>query len=230
MFCGNCGSQNPDGLTKCAVCGAPLTEEKKSGKAAKFDLKNMDRNKLTGYAVIAAVALVVVILLIVIFSGRSDTSTLKKYVKAAYDLDAKKIVNLYPDVIFKMAAEEEDISKGEAKDEAIDDLQDELEDLADKYDDIEFDEIKSIKVEIRDEDKLTKKQVRELNEMYEDEYDMKLKAKEMKNCEVKITGKHDGDKFNFKVNITLIKIGGSWYLMDPNCEALFSALLAEIND
>lgn len=231
MFCGNCGSQNPDGAANCSVCGAPLTPDQPPKKAG-FDLASMDRNKLIGFCVIAAVVLVALILvLVLIFGGRSDTATLKQYVKAAYDMDAKKIVNLYPDVLIKVNAEEEDISKKESKEELIDDLQDDLQDLSDRYDDIDFDEIKSLKVEIRKEDKATKKEVREANERFEDEYDMSLNAKEMKQVEIKITGKYDGDKFSIRVsNIVMVKIGGSWYLMGEDCDDLFSTLRAEIND
>lgn len=229
MFCGNCGSQNPDGLTKCAVCGAPLAEEKKAGEAGKLDLKSTDKNKLVGYGVIAAVALVVVILLIVLFSGRSDTSALKQYVKASFDLDGKKIVNLTPKLLVEVYADQEDISKGDAKDELIEDMENTLEDLDDEYDDIDFDEVKSIKVEIRKEDEYSKKQVRDFNENFEDLYDFELKAKAVKTVEIKVSGKYDGDKFDFKgVSVMLVKIGGSWYIMTPDPESLFSALSSEV--
>ncbi len=229
MLCEKCGAQNPDGLTRCAVCGAPLAEEKKSGKAARFDLKNMDRNKLMGFAVIAAVVLVAVILLIVLFSGRSDTSTLKKYVEATLTLDAKKLVSLFPDAYFKAIAEEEGISKAEAKEDMIDELEEYFDHKDGMYDDIDFDEIKIQKVEIRHEDKYSKKQVREANEEFEDESGVELNAKEMKDCEVKVTGKHDGDQFSFKVNITLIKIGGSWYTM-TDIDRVYYYFLEELRD
>lgn len=237
MFCGNCGSQNPDGATKCAVCGAPLTEEKKDGKSdkggdilAKVGLSGMDKNKLTGYAVIAAVALVLVILLIVLFSGRSDTSTLKQYVKAAYDMNGKKIVSLTPKVLVDVYADQQDISKKDAKEELIDEMNDTLKDLDKRYSGVDFDEVKSLKVEIRKvEDTYSKKQLRDFNESFEDMYDMKINAKAVKIVEIKVSGKYDGDKFDFKTTVMIVKIGGSWYIMSPDPSNLFRLLAAEVD-
>lgn len=230
MFCGNCGSQNPDGVTKCAVCGAPLTEEKPADNSVKAKLLSLDKNKLTGYAIIAAVVLVVLILLIVIFSGRGDTSTLKQYAKASFDLDAKDLVDLRPKAMIKAYAEEEDISTGDAKDEIIDEYQDMLDKFEDNYSNIDFEEIGSIKVEIRKEDNATSKEIREMNEGFEDE-DIDMKVKDAKSVKIKVSGKHDGDKFSFTLeNIYMVKVGGSWYILSPDPTVFCSALNKELAD
>ena len=225
MICTNCGSQNPDGSAKCAVCGAPLAQEEKETVPGKTGSSGLNRNKLTGYAIIAAVLLVVVVLLIVIFSGRSDKSTLKKYVNAAFDLNAKKIVDLYPKAVIENYAEEEEISK-----EIIDSLQDMLDRLEDYYDEVDVEEIRGISVEIRHEDNYTSKEIRKFNENLE-EQDINMKIKDAKEVEIKVSGKHDGDKFKFRVDgILMVKVGSSWYLIDPDPSELFDSLEYELSD
>lgn len=230
MFCGNCGSQNPDGLDTCSVCGAPLPSPESGETPKKSRLAGLDKNRLVGYAVIAAVVLVVAVVLAVIFSGRSDKAALKKYVSSAYDLNAKGIVKLYPDAVIKRYAQREDISRSEAREEIIDNVQDQIEDYADYYD-IDYDEIRGLSVEIRDEEKERKSAVRELNDDFEDEYDIKLKVKEMKTVEVRVKGKYDGDRFSFKISgITLVKIGSSWYVWQPDVGQLYAALYMDVED
>ena len=213
MFCGNCGSQNPDGAVICTVCGAPLTPEKPAKKAG-FDLKSMDRNKLIGLGVIAAVVLVALILvLVLVFSGRGAESTLKDYAKGVLTLDAKKVVKCIPDADIEDYAEEEDISKSEAKQEIIDDLQDILDNFEDVYDEVDPEEIGRISVEIRDKDKWTSKEVRDYNAEYEDDHNVKINIKEGMTVEVKFTVKCDGEEYKYKITgVDMIKIGGSWYL------------------
>lgn len=233
MFCGNCGSQNPDGATVCAVCGAPLATGKPAKKAG-FDLKSMDRNKLIGIGVIAAVVLVALILvLVLVFSGRSAESTLKNYVKGVLTLDAEKVVKCIPDADIEDYAEEEDISKSEARQEIIDELQDAMEFLEDYYDEVDPEEIGKVSVEIRDKDKWTSKQVRDYNEDYEDDHHVKINIKEGMTVEVKLTVKCDGDEYKYKVaNIELVKIGSSWYLTadsaDSSIAPVYSGLDAEM--
>lgn len=230
MICANCGSQNPDGSAKCAVCGASLAQEEKETSPGKTGFSGLNRNKLTGYAIIAAVLLVVIILLIVIFSGRSDKSTLKQYVNAVFDLNAKKIVALYPKATIENYAETEEISKSEAKEEIIDSLQDRLDRLEDYYDEVDVEEIRGLSVEIRHEDNYTSKEIRKYNENLE-EQDINMKIKDAKVVEIKVSGKQDGDKFKFRVDgILMVKVGSSWYLIDPNPSMLFDALEYELSD
>lgn len=231
MFCGNCGSQNPDGAVNCAVCGAPLTPEQPANKKAGFDLAHMDRNKLIGFCVIAAVVLVALILvLVLVFSGKSAESALEDYAKGILTLDAKKMMKVVPDAEIKAYAEEEDISKREAKEELTESLQKILDNLEDYYDEIDPEEVGRVSVEIRDKDKWTGKQVREFNEDYEDGNDVEINVKEAMTVEIKLTVKYDGEEYKYRVsNIDIVKIGRSWYVMTANFDAILDGLNDELS-
>lgn len=230
MFCGNCGSQNPDDAVNCTVCGAPLTPEQPAKKSG-LDLAHMDRNKLIGLCVIAAVVLVALILILVlVFGGRSAESALKDYAKGVLTLDAKKIVNGFPDAEIKVYAEEEDISKREAKEEMIELLQDGLDMLEDIYTEVDPEEVGRVSVEIRDKDKWTSREVRKFNEDYEDDYDIELDAKEGMTVEIKLTVKYDGEEYKYRVSgIDLIRIGRSWYVYTGNESAILDGLNDELS-
>ncbi len=231
MFCGNCGSQNPDGAVICTVCGAPLTPEKPAKKAG-FDLKSMDRNKLIGLGVIAAVVLVALILILVlVFSGRSAESALESYIKGVLTLDAEKMMDNVPDAQIKAYADEEDISKREAKEELTESLQKVLDMLEDNYDEVDPEEVGKVSVEIRDKDKWTGKDVREYNKNYEDNNDVEINIKEGMTVEIKITVKYDGEEYKYRIsNIDVVKIGGSWYVDSLSIAEVYGGLNAELSN
>lgn len=184
-----------------------------------------DRAAILG-ALIAAVALAAV-LLWAVFGGRSDVSTLKKYVRAACDMDAEAIVKLMPKVYIQAYADREGIGRRDAREELEEELEETLERYDERFDGVDFDEVKGLKVEIRDEDRYSKKQVRAYNESFEEMYDRELKAREIKEVEIRVSGRYDGERFDFKVEgILIVKLGRAWYLLGSDPGALYSGLAA----
>ena len=111
MFCGKCGTQNPDNSRFCSKCGTPFSNDQIANSSSKQDEEN--KNRLIGIIAVAVVAVLAVILLISIFAGRSYKSTVNKYLDGMFDGDAKQIVELIPDKALDVLMEEEDVSKKE---------------------------------------------------------------------------------------------------------------------
>lgn len=231
MFCGNCGSQNPDGATNCAVCGAPLATGKPAKKPG-FDLKSMDRNKLIGLGVIAAVVVVAIILILVLaLSGRSAESTLEDYAKGVLTLDAEKIMKIIPKADIESYADKEDISNSEAKEEIMEDLQKKLDDLEDSYKKVDPEDVGKVTVEIRDKSKMTGKEVREFNDRYDEDKDVEIEIKEGMTVEIKLTVKFDGDEYKYRVpGIRIVKIGSSWYVTEDDVYSTYRSIYSGLND
>jgi hypothetical protein len=94
---------------------------------------------------------------------------------------------------------EEDMTKKEM----TEDLQDSL-DMIHRY----YDEVK-ISYEITDTEDFDKDELKEIKEMYEE---IDVKVKDAMIVEVEVTMELDGDERTTTQELTLIKVGGSWYL------------------
>lgn len=85
MFCKNCGSQLPDGATKCENCGQEITQEpaQETKKMPKVDAKEfINKNKKA--VQIAAVAAVVLIVAVILIATKKTTVNLNKYVTVSF--------------------------------------------------------------------------------------------------------------------------------------------------
>lgn len=230
MFCGNCGAQNPDGAAVCANCGAPLNggaQPAAKGTNPIETFKNMEpdkRNKIIGIAAIALAVIVVVILLIVIFSGRSAESTAKKYVENTLDMDADGILDLIADERIEAYAEEEDLSKREARREMLEDLEDDFEEYEDFYK-----KISDVKVEVEVEDEYNSREIREAAESFEDYYDVEINIKDMQDLNVTVQFTYKRDDYEIDFPLTVYKVGGSWYITGYYAGNLYYSMIDEID-
>lgn len=197
-FCGKCGAQNQDGATFCEACGAPLTGG--AGAAPGGNGSKKLSSKTIGIIAVAAAAVLVLVILFAALGGRSDKAVVKQLINAVNTGKGKSIVALIPDKVIK----ESDMTKKEMTEE----LDDSLEYIRDGLDD-QYDKWK-ITYKITDTENITGKDLKRLKENYDDEYDVKVKA--AKELEVKMTLKGDDETDTEKSTITVIKVGGSWYL------------------
>ena len=217
MFCGKCGAKNDDSAVFCAECGnriqaaAPVTPAAPAAAAAPaapaaaaapaptkskpgFTLNNRNIGII---AVAAVAAIAVIIACFFIFGGRGYKDVVKDYFKAIEKADAKLMMDLLPDDLVKAVMKEEDMTKKEMTEE----LQDSLDDMSDYYDIVEY--------EITDTEEFDKDDLKELKEDYED-YDVKVKDAMV--VEVEVTMEVYGMETTQTMELTLIKVGGSWYL------------------
>ena len=214
MFCGKCGAKNDDSAVFCAECGnriqaaapvapaapaanpAPAAAPVATGSKPGFTLNN--RN--IGIIAVAAVAVIALLIsCFFIFGGRSYKDVVRDYFKATEKADAKLMMELLPDDLIKYVMKEEDMTKKEMTEE----LQDSL-DMIHRY----YDEVK-ISYEITDTEDFDKDELKEIKEMYEE---IDVKVKDAMIVEVEVTMELDGDERTTTQELTLIKVGGSWYL------------------
>ena len=211
MFCGKCGAKNNDSAVFCAECGnriaaaqpaapaAPATTEAPAtatGSKPGFTLNNRNIGII---AVAAVAALALIIGCFFIFGGRSYKDVVKDYFKATEKADAKLMMELLPDDLIKYVMKEEDMTRKEM----VEDLQDSLDMIHRYYDDVK------ISYEITDTDDFDKDDLEDIKEDYKE---IGVKVKDAMVVEVEVTMELDGNERTTTQELTLIKVGGSWYL------------------
>lgn len=190
MFCGQCGSQNPDDARFCANCGEvlnaapapePVAPPKKSKKGLLF---------IIGGAVLA---LALVLTLIFVLGGghgaKSPEALGKKFVKAIEKGDGKAMLALIHKDVIEADVDEE---------EMIEDFEDYVEEMQDYC--LKF---KFKGVEEMDEDDLE-----EVIEFYDEEYGLKVKDAAVLIFSVEMLG------FGEEIEMYAVKIGSKWYLAE----------------
>ena len=212
MFCEKCGASLEEGTLFCTSCGAKVGEAAPAAApeapAKKKGLK--PNNKLIGLIAGGVAALAVIILLVSLIFGRSAKATAKQAVKATLKGDGKAIVNLLHKEMLEAYEDQLDMDKDDLIDQANDALEEELEELDDEIDDKWKVTYKVTKVK-----ELSKKEVKELNESLEDN-DIDLEVSKAAEVRLELTLKVDGEKEKDKIDISVIKVGGKWYLASPS--------------
>lgn len=226
MFCASCGAQNPDDAQVCAVCGTPLVDgapapapapapepvaAPETGavgeKRGKMGMDPQKRSTVIGIAAIAAVALVVIIAVVAIITGKpAYVKTVEKYCGALVKADAKALVSVIPPEVAKELEENFDDRK-----EMLEIMKDNLEDARDDLED-EYGSKLKVKCEVRRDKKLGAKEVKNLEESYENRYDIDMKIKEARELRVRVTISGKEDKESETMELIALKIGGKWYL------------------
>lgn len=229
MFCGKCGAELKDNAKFCSKCGNVIEanngKEKQDSQVEKYKeiVNGNKKNKTIGMIAVGGLILILVLAVFFIFGGRSYKKTVKEYVKASFSSDSDKavdkMVKLLPEEVWEKVVEsgkeEGDIDNEEEAKEFL------AEKLEESYETIEehYGEGFKYSYEIVDEDELRSPELRAIEDDFEDE-DIRLEKeiKEGKEVTVKVAVKSaDGEmKADNEMNITVIKIGRSWYLADFN--------------
>ena len=224
MFCGKCGTQNPDTAAFCKVCGNRLNDQTKTDtqvthqasvgtqtRTKSFASQNknrwmMDTNKIIG---IVAVALVLV-LAVGLLGGRSYKAPVRQFFNATFDANAQKIWKLIPDDFIDYHLKEEGLTKKDFK-EQVAEMQEDLEEeisylkmyLGDKW---------KVSYKIAEVESIKGDELKALKQDYK-KYGVRISA--AKDVELDLTIKAGELERSTTVTISLIKVGGSWYL-DPD--------------
>ncbi len=203
MFCGKCGTQNPEGAAFCQKCGAPLDGSAAPAAGSAPAAAAANRNRMVGIIAVAVAAAAVLFLVFTLFGGRSYKATVTKFLDATFDADAKAIVKLIPKQMVEDALESYGVDPDDM-DKALDELSDQLKNQMDRFgDDLE------VKYAVIDADDLNSRELSELKQDYSI-YDVKISG--AKNVEVSLKIDFQGHGLDHSISVPVVKVGGSWYL------------------
>ena len=206
MFCGKCGAQNTDNAEFCTNCGAKLKKSSQTTVPVSVPNQN-DKNRKVGMIAVAVAAVVVIILGVVLFGGRSYKATVEKFVDAQFDANAEAIFDLMPEKMIDYALEQDGYDSDDL-DDLIDDANETLQDQLDSLDSY-LGEGWKISYEILDTEDIKGDDLDDIKDAYEDA-DVKVSA--AKDVEIEITVKADETEISNSLDVSLIKVGRSWYL------------------
>lgn len=216
MFCGKCGVKNADDATFCTGCGAKLNGAKPVVSGTSVTVNPNDKNRKVGIIAVAVVAVVVVALIIGLFGGRGYKATVEKFVDAQFDADAEAIFELIPEKMIAYALEEEGYDEDEL-DEFIEEGNEELQDQLD-YIERYLGEDWTVSYEILTVEDVTGDDLDDLKEDYED---MDIKVSAAKTVEIELTIKAGDTETGNSLDVSVIKVGRSWYLDLASMGGLF---------
>jgi uncharacterized membrane protein YvbJ len=217
MFCHNCGSRIDDKASSCPVCGTPIATKTSPAPTAPATPRQSKLSNSTIGIIAVVGALIVALIIGIIFlfpsdgssakesssnsesQGRTYTAVVKDYFKATEKADAKLMMELLPSDLIKYVMKEEDMTKKEM----TEDLQDSLDMIHNYYDDVK------ISYEITDTEMFDTDDLKDIKENYKE---IGVKVKDAMIVEIEVTMELDGNERTTTQELTLIKVGGSWYL------------------
>lgn len=207
MFCGKCGVKNADDATFCTGCGAKLNGGQVTKNSTPVVVNSNDKNRKVGMIAVAVIAVIVIALIFTLFGGRSYKTTVEKFINAQFDADAEAIFELVPEKMIAYALEEEGYDEDEL-DEFIEEGNEELQDQLD-YIERYLGEGWTVSYEILTVEDVTDDDLDDLKDDYED---IDIKVSVAKTVEVELTVKAGETETSNSLDISLIKVGRSWYL------------------
>ncbi|MBQ9833390.1 MAG: hypothetical protein IJO48_06640 [Clostridia bacterium] len=207
MFCGKCGSNNPDGAFFCTACGAQMHSQ--AGNAlynSPAATKRKTSDRTIGIIAVLLAAAIVVVLCVALFGGKSSDSVAVDFVEAMYKADAKTMCQLCPKEFIEEQIEKENFeNKNEYYDKMSEELEDRVESLETLYGEKYKFSCKSI-----GEEAYSNSDLRDIKEKYEDEFDIEVSDAKKEEIEVEEKGKKRSDTFTRYIPV--IKIDGTWYI------------------
>lgn len=215
MFCGKCGAKNENNAKFCTECGAILNGVNMQEDLSSVTTDLNDKNRKVGMIAVFIIALVGVVMIWLLFGGRSYKAAIEQYFDATFEADAEAIMDLLPEELMDYILEEE----GYELDECMDEMNEELQEALDSLDNY-LGENWHASYEILNVEDMSSSDLEDLREAYEDEnIDMKVSA--AKTVEVEITVKAEDSENSNTMDLTLIKVGRSWYLDAASMRGLY---------
>ena len=232
MYCGKCGTENTENASFCKNCGERLKgvqrpASSRSGENRTIEklqtqhrqqpaanIRSKKRNRRTFIPVVVVVLLLLAAFML--FGGRSYKATIDQFVDAQFRADAAAIFNLIPDEYIDYTLEEE----GYDRDDFNDLLREVDKSIQDQLDTIKgyLGENWSVSYEIVRVEDIKGDTLKEFKKAYRTK---DVKISEAKFAEVEITITVDERDASFWQDISLIKVGRSWYLDVDSMGSLF---------
>ncbi len=210
-FCSNCGTVIPEGSPVCPTCGAPAPAPQQAPTGGK-------KKNLIGIIIAVVAVVLVVVLCASLFGGNSPKSVADDYMKATFkQQDAGKVLDLIHKDVIKAACDDEDMSRKELEEEAQDMFDEMFEFLDDSCDEWKVD------WEIKDVEDLDDDELEEIQDYYDDDYDLKVKDAKMVEIEanIEVTVDDETEDQDQDIEIYVVKVGGKWYLDAESMAAAF---------
>ncbi len=208
MFCEKCGTPNMDGVKFCKNCGAQFEENETVQPYSMPAPAPKPKKRKVGIIVGVAVVVVAAILLgFFLLGGRSYEETIQKYVDAQFQADAETIISLMPEKMLTYALKED----GRNPDDLpylVDDLGEELKEKMDYFDQA-LGEGWKVSYKILDAKDVMDSKLASIREAYRA---ADVKVSEAKTVEVELTITAYGMESSDTMQISLVKVGRSWYL------------------
>lgn len=216
-FCSNCGAEIGD-EQYCINCGASTNNMNVSYKTTKTFTNNKTvSGKLSKkFLLIIPIALILVCAIILISNlGKSCEDVASAVVDVEFGCTSRKVVEKYADVLPKKYF---DYIVEEGKDWLWDDAdgwidyqyEDNYSDNVDKYKSKFGDDYK-YSFRITNEVEYDKEKLESYSEECK-QYDITPKAAKDVTIKVRVTGNDTGS--DYTIDVTMVKIGSSWYLLD----------------
>ncbi len=207
MFCRKCGAEIPDGSVFCDKCGerTVIIENGQNTEAPYMPNGVSDkRNRIIGILAVGVAAVVVIaVASAVVFGGRSSREVVKDFFEAVYeDADADDFMELFPrQVTYSMFSAYGGINN----------------DMAEYYIESELDDMRGglrgdqrVRYDIVQNDRYDKDELERLQNELQGEYG--IKPSDARDITVSYNVGYDGQ--SSAIELQLIKLGRSWYLID----------------
>ncbi len=156
------------------------------------------------------VALVVVIIILVLSLGGGYKKAIDNYFDVFFKGNANKIKKMAPEEYWEYYEDRYDMDMEDIKDEYEDEFEEREENFEDRYG-------KNWKVSYKIEDKkeLSDKKLKKIADAIEDKYDIDADSvKKAYEVEIKATIKGSEDQDKDSIDMTVVKIDNSWYIID----------------
>lgn len=197
-FCPNCGKVIPDGT----VCDCQMQAQNNSPVPPTNNKKQL---LVVG---ISAVAVIAVLCLIVSSLGGGYKEPIKDLVKGFNKCNCEKIIDATMPKEYLKELKKDLKDDDEDWDDYIDDANDYLEDAKDDIEDI-YGKNTKISVKFLDKKDVKKSDMKKIEEMYDDFYDVEVKKAYKVKIEMEIKGKDDEDSEKNWLYVVKIK-GDGW--------------------
>lgn len=236
MYCIKCGAENENNARFCVECGAKLqnvhmgrenavTEKKVTEKLPYMNkmeevTKKSQKESRRKIKIVPIIILLVLVAAVVVFpkfimSGQAEKKIIKEFVKAEMTGDAEKIIDILPEGVLEIAKTEGGMSRNELAEVMRKQFDSVIGTLESTYgEDWKYSyKINSIK-------KVSQEDLEDIKDMYSNDLELELDISEAKTAEVEINVSGNQIENSNTLDVSLIKVGGTWYLDFASLAAL----------